>query len=208
MPLITQLPCEIVATILASLDHLSFLPPTLLACRHFYTSFKESHGIEASILRRQITPALVPHAVALMEASRLPRPFIASSVADLLDDLYNQPACLAARLPMLPPNLIRQMGRTHEAIHALAIDFATSAQDCIPPRDAASTGASTRIALSSLEYFRFCRAFYRVDLFYSLFRTGSFGDSMNPWFFSRHPPWENEQLGCIYEYLDARFARG
>jgi hypothetical protein len=63
-----------VAAILGSLDHLWFLPPALLVCRHFYTSFKESHDVEASILRHQITPALLPYAVAAMEAWRLPRP--------------------------------------------------------------------------------------------------------------------------------------
>ncbi len=89
MPPITQLPCEIVATILANLNHLRDLLSTLLACRHFYISFKESHGTEASILRRQITPALVPYAVALMEASRLPHPLSHSSINGLLDDLYS-----------------------------------------------------------------------------------------------------------------------
>ena len=100
------------------------------------------------------------------------------------------------------------MSHTHEAIHALAIDFATSAMDLIPLRDAASTGPSAGIALSSLEYFRFCRAFYRVDLFYTLFRDRPFGYDMRARFFSRQPAWENEQLGCVYEYLEARFARG
>lgn len=207
MPSITQLPCEMVAEILGKLDHLRFLLPALLACRHFYTSFKESHGVEASILRHQITPALLPYAVALAEASRLPRPLAASSVVALLDDLYNRPARLAAQLPTIPRALVQKLGRTHDAIHALATGFATSALDCISP-PSVPAGTSTEAALSPLEYFRFCRAFYRVELFYTFFRGGSFESDMNPWFFSRHPPWENEQLGCIYEYLESRFAKG
>lgn len=72
MPSVTELPCEIVATILRNLDHLRFLAPALLTCRHFYASFKESHGVETSILRHQTTPALLPYSVALLEASCLP----------------------------------------------------------------------------------------------------------------------------------------
>ncbi|KAK4233906.1 hypothetical protein C8A03DRAFT_47648 [Achaetomium macrosporum] len=179
---ITDLPCEIVGEILGNLDHLQFLLPAL-ACRHFYISFKECHGVEASILCRQITPALLPYSVTLMEASRLPRPLVGSSVDSLLDELYSQPARLAARLPELPTTLIRNMSRTHNTIHTLATDFAASALERISPQS-----ASTSKPLSPTEYFRFCRAFYLVDLFYTLFRH------------------DNEQLGCVYEYLEVKFA--
>ena len=198
---ITELPCEIVAMVLGNLDHLRYLSPALLACRHFYTSFKESHGVEASILCRQITPALLPHAVAVMEASRLPRPLVDSSALGLLDELYRSPPRLAARMHALPPPVLRIMSCTHDAIHALATGFATRAQELIP------SGTSGTV-LSPTENFRFCRAFYRVELFYSVFRDGGFDDKMQPWFFSRHPPWENEQLASVYEYLEERFARG
>lgn len=207
MPLITQLPCEIVGAILGNLDHLQFLLLALLACRHFYNSFKESHGVEASILRQQITPALIPYSVTLMEASRLPPPLVASSVLGLLDELYRRPDRLAARLKTFPITMIRNMCLTHDAIHALATDFAISAFNRIPSRNI-STGTSTSVALSPLEHFRFCRAFYRVELFYTLFRDGGFQNDPKPWFFSSHPPWENEQLGCVYEYLEARLAEG
>ncbi|KAK4465897.1 hypothetical protein QBC42DRAFT_283058 [Cladorrhinum samala] len=203
MPSITELPCEIVAAILENLDHLRFLAPAALACRHFYTSFKESHGVEVSILRRQITPDVLPYSVALMEAARLPRPLTASAVRTLLDNLYNQPAGVAARLPKFPKALIKKMGRTHDAIHTLARSFARSALRGISPQSASSTS----INLSPSEYFRFCSAFYRAEMFYKLFQGPAFEDNMHAaLFFSRHPPWENEQLGCIYEYLEAKFA--
>ena len=202
MPAITDLPCEMVGTILGNLDHLRFLPPASLTCRHFYTSFKESHGVEASILRHQITPALLPYAVAVMEASRLPRPLVASSVVGLLDELYRSPARLMARVFALPLPILRSMGRTHDIIVAFATGFATNAWQRISP----STTAS--VALSPSEYFRFCRAFYWVELFYTLFRNPGFEDSLNPWFFWRHHPWENEQLASAYEYLEESLAKG
>ncbi len=202
MPSITELPCEIVGIILRNLDHLRFLPPALLACRHFSTSFKESHGVEASILRRQITPALLPHAVAVMEASRLPRPLDASFVVALLDELYRSPARLAAHVSGLPPPVLRSMSRKHDAIHAFATGFATSAWHRISP------SATASVVLSPTEYFRFCRAFYRIELFYALFRDSEFELSTNLLFFWRHHPWENEQLASGYEYLEERFAQG
>ena len=183
MPSITELPCEIVGMILRNLDHLRFLPQALLACRHFSTSFQESHGVEASILRRQITPTLLPHAVALMEASRLSRPLDdAGALVGLLDELHRFPARLAARASTLPPAVLRVMGRTRDAIHALATGFATSARQGISP------SATTRVVLTPTEYFRFCRAFYRVELFYTLFRDSAFEDSLNLLFFGRTTP--------------------
>ena len=67
---------------------------------------------------------------------------------------------------------------------------------------------STGLPLSSPELFRFCRAFYRVELYYTLFRDDRFADDVNRWFFWRQPAWENEQLGCICSYLDAKLDQG
>lgn len=158
--------------------------------------------MEASILRHQITPALLPYAVAVTEASRLPRPLVASAVFGLLDELYRSPARLGARVSALPLPILRSMGRTHDVIQAFATGFATSAWQRISP----STTAA--VLLSPNEYFRFCRAFYRVELFFILFRDPGFEDNLNPWFLRRHHPWENEQLGSAYEYLEERFAQG
>ncbi|KAK1775415.1 hypothetical protein QBC45DRAFT_422270 [Copromyces sp. CBS 386.78] len=199
MPSIQELPCEIIGATLKNLDHLRFLTPALLACRHFHTSYGESSGVEASILRRQVTPALLPYSVALAEASRLPRPLVASSVLGLLDELYSQPTLLSARVPTLPKTLLRNMSRTHDAMHALATDFATKAWTRISPQT-----ASASIVLSPTEYFRFCRAFYRAELFYTLCQTDH---ERAAWFFRKHPPWENEQIGCVYDYLQAKFAQ-
>ncbi len=137
-----------------------------------------------------------------MEASRLPRPRAARSIVDLLDELNRSPTRLAARVSVLSPPVLRSMGRTHDAIHALATGFATSAWHRISP------SATASVVLSPTEYFRFCRAFYRIELFYALFRDSEFELSTNLLFFWRHHPWENEQLASGYEYLEERFAQG
>ncbi|KAL1837836.1 hypothetical protein VTJ49DRAFT_3364 [Mycothermus thermophilus] len=234
------LPCEIIAAILRSLDHPRSLLPALLTCRHFYTSFKESHGVEASIIHRQIDPALLPYAVTVAETSRLPLyPRPAASVRSLLDDLYNSPARLASRSLTLPLNTLRSMSRTYEIIQGLAYDFSRRALQQIPsPKETAllkpgvihssddakndqdtesEQGTSkeipapgaTRSPLSPHEQFRFCRAFYRVELFNMLFRGGEFSEeAVRSWFFSRLPPWELEQLGCAHLFLEMEFASG
>ncbi len=99
------------------------------------------------------------------------------------------------------------MSRTHDAIRTFATNFATSALGRMCPSVTTSS-----LALSYTEHFRFCRAFYRVELFYTLFGDGAFEDSdfeviTRPSFFSRLAPWENEQLASVYEYLDTTFAQ-
>ena len=201
MPLATKLPCKVVG--LMKLARRWVLSPLAPACRHFS---KEGHGMRPSNIGRQIAPnTLLPYAVALMDASQLPRPLVRSSIVALLDDLYCRPARLAARAPHLPTWQVQRMGDTHSAILASATDFAAFALERISLRDGA---ISTSLPLSPSELFRFCRAFYRLELYYTLFRDGSFADDLNRLFFRRHPPWENEQIGCIYCYLDAKLDQG
>ncbi|KAK4126773.1 hypothetical protein N657DRAFT_175510 [Parathielavia appendiculata] len=99
-----------------------------------------------------------------------------------LGKLNERPARLVDRLPTFPTALIWKIHRTHDVIHAFATDFATRALDCVAD-GAASAGPSTEVALSPLKYFRFCRAFYRVESFYTLFQYGLFGNNMDNWFF-------------------------
>jgi hypothetical protein len=201
MPLAIKLPCKVVSPM--KLARRWLLAPLAPACRRF---FNEGHGMGPSDIGGQIKPnTLLPYAVALVDASQLPRPLVGNSVNALLDDLYYRPARLAVRAPQLPTSLLRQMIYTHSAILASATDFAALALERISLRDGA---ISTSLSLSPAELFRFCRAFYRVELFYTLFRGGALADHVNPWFFWRQPPWENDQLGCIYCYLDAKLDQG
>ena len=190
-----------------------FRAPAVLDGRHLSMSSKKKQGV-ASMVRPQITPPLLPYTIALMEASRLHRPLVGGSVLALLDTLYSRPHCLAARVRELSAGQAQQINHTYDTIDTMVTDFAAGALD----RNGGVI--STSVSLSPAEHFRFCRAFYRVELFYTLFRSGVFDDdhinrwflsrhptwenNMNRWFFSRHPPWENEQLACVYSYLATR----
>jgi hypothetical protein len=70
----TSLPCEVVAATLQNLDNFQNLLPSLLSCRHVYSSFKESPGIPFDILRKQVTPTLLPYSVAIVGGITLTDP--------------------------------------------------------------------------------------------------------------------------------------
>lgn len=61
--------------------------------------------------------------------------------------------------------------------------------------------------LSSAETFQFFRAFYRVELYFNLFRGGSFSaggdleDEQTRLFFGRYSPWALEQMACVHDLL-------
>ena len=140
MPLATKLPYTAVGTM--KLAHLRFPAPITPGFRHFVN---KSHSIWPSNFGNHITPnTLFPYAVALIDASQLPRPLSGSSVVALLDDLYCRPARLAARAPQMPTRLVR-MGHTHSVTLALATDFAARALGRISPRDG---GIPTSLSLS------------------------------------------------------------
>lgn len=209
MSAITELPCEVIAAILRNLDNVQSLGPALLACRHFYASFKQYHGIEAAILRRQVTPALLPYSVALLEASPSSWPH-----SDLLDTLSNDPAQLSARVSSMPVSSLGIMARMHELIRSLATSFATEAWARLSSGNDGDGDGCGGLVPSPAEDFRFCRAFYRLELFYRLARGGgdqtggNFAEDIDSWFFSRQPLWENEQIGCAHEFLEAKFCQG
>ncbi|KAH0424227.1 hypothetical protein CcaCcLH18_11663 [Colletotrichum camelliae] len=210
MTLITDIPCELIASILRSLDDLRSLTPALLSCRHIYSSYKQSPNIAAAILRQHVTPALLPYAVAASEAYSLPRPRDGDTIQGLLNTLYEEPMSLADRLTSLPITTLMGMSRTHNGILALTTDFANDAWNRLRQAD---DSLPATVSLSTTEQFRFHRAFYRIQMFYGLFAGKSsnpntvFEENVNRWFFSKHPLWENEQLGCIHDFLEARLAK-
>ncbi|KAF9871476.1 hypothetical protein CkaCkLH20_11123 [Colletotrichum karsti] len=207
MPSLTEMPSELVASILRNLGDLRSLASALLACRHIYSSFKQSPDITAVVLRRYVMPALLPYAVVALEASLLPLDHDRSSVRNLLSKLYNEPSKLEDRISSMPFNLLFKMERRHDLVQAFAAEFATGAWALLREGDDSMPLA---VALSPSEHLRFCRAFYRTDIFYSLFRaesispSGAFEDDMYPYFFAKHTPWENEQIGCVQDFLETR----
>ncbi|KAK1506470.1 uncharacterized protein CCOS01_16522 [Colletotrichum costaricense] len=208
MPSIADIPCELVSSILRSLDDFETLTSALLVCRHIYSSFKQIAGTELAILRRKIGIDLLPYAVASLEASRLkPSPGDDGSIRALLDLLYDDPSQLVARTASIPSELLRSMLRKHDWVTTLAPSYAAEAKIHLSSDIAASPEA---VDLSPSEYIRFCRAFYRVDLFYLLFgAVGNFNglSGTGNLLFHRHPSWVTNNLAAYMTSLRRSFLK-
>lgn len=201
MPHITDLPIEVMASVLRKLGNIRFLPTALVTCRHFYNSAIEHPGIAQDIIRGQITPALLPYSVALLESSRLPKPLTSSSINEMLDTLYNEPVQLEARLKKMPQRDLVRLGHLHDVINGFTTDFTRHAWSLLSQSD---------LVLSSTEHFRVCRAFYRYELLCNLFRSTSETSEEGferRLFLGRHAPWENEQIGCVHDFLEQRLTK-
>ncbi|EPE32081.1 hypothetical protein GLAREA_12163 [Glarea lozoyensis ATCC 20868] len=208
MPNLVDLPYEVIASILRNLDNVRDLLPCLLTCQHVHTTFKEYPMLKEDIFRRQVIPTLLPYSIALVKASHLPVPHTSSSIQALLATLYDEPGQLVTLLNTMPLSDFSQMGHIHDVIESLAISFANDSW-ALQRHDDPSLPDD--LVLSEKEHFRFCRAFYRAQLFFNLFPgtedepydTAESRDVV--WFLSMHAPWENEQLSCVQDYLQEIF---
>ncbi|KAH9986481.1 hypothetical protein F4779DRAFT_611798 [Xylariaceae sp. FL0662B] len=210
MSSIMKLPYELVFSVLRSLGNIRFLPSSILTCRHFYISFKEHPSIMYDLIQHQIGPQLLPYAVAILEASRIPSPPTDTSIQALLDALFNEPAKLLASLHLMPLSTLLKIGYTHDVIENLSADFSLDAWNLLSQDN---PKIATNLVLSPAEYFRFQRAFYRIELFLRLFGSKQGKSSeISPQngynkLLSQHSPWENEQLGCVHDYLEKRISK-
>ncbi|EFX06624.1 hypothetical protein CMQ_6945 [Grosmannia clavigera kw1407] len=220
MSIITKLPCEIVNAVLQHVGSLQNLSSALLTCHHVHTSFQENPHVAADILQRQIAPELLPYAIAVMEGSRLgPRtaPKVQTLLNKLNGELYTesqeaqefQIRTLASQLATMPFPLLSQMSHTHDVIHSFVMGFSTSAWTHLSSRiSPAQSGES--VSLSSKEYIRFCRAFYRMELYFRYFPRSDSPDeetSCGASFLRTFPAWENEQIGCVQDFFELQFSK-
>ncbi|CAI0653629.1 unnamed protein product [Colletotrichum noveboracense] len=289
MARITDLPPEIIESILWSLDSVHSLAAALRSCHRLYAFVQQSEKMALAIFCRKIGPAVLPYVVALDESygchddpglflkyiktylndtnARLaeseeshnrseshiddsdeppddfeepPDDFEESPDASdeeiedfdpeesddtdtyrerffaaryrathtLLKTLYDRPTVFVDTLESITVYHLLNMERKNNATHAFVTEFAEFAWNRLREND----GSLPRtITLSSTERDRLCRAFYRLDIFYVLFGNEEIQQyhrpKWNDWFFSKHSPWENEQIACVYHFLEIKFAQ-
>lgn len=210
MPTLTELPCEIIAAILKSLYDVQSLAHCLLTCRHLHLSMKEYPGVAISIVQQQVTPLLLPYAVCLVEVSDPATFDPGSPPTKLLGMLLDSPAQLADRLHLLDFRRLVRISYMHSLVEKYAFEHARDAWTILSQRS--GPDAPTNLSLSSAESFRFCRAFYRLELISVLCCKSRVAvaavDRICGRFFSRLPPWEIGQLGCAHDFLDKKFLQG
>ncbi|KAI0188515.1 hypothetical protein EV127DRAFT_512996 [Xylaria flabelliformis] len=210
MTRVTDMPCEVITAVFKQLDHIQFLLPCLLTCRYFYYSYKANPRSAIEILKQQVGPALLSYSIAVQEASLSPSSHVRLSTTELLKTLCNKPSILINRLRDYPLVALVQLGHTHDLVEKFANGLARFAWGQTNTRSLprGRFPHPDRFSLSPTEEFRFYRAFYRVQLYMRLFRTDNTQiDQQVDMFFSGHSPWENEQLACVYQYLDYRISQ-
>ncbi|KAI1385952.1 uncharacterized protein F4822DRAFT_414582 [Hypoxylon trugodes] len=204
MSTLTEMPCEIIISVLRELDDVRFLLPSLLTCHYVYSCFKQNPGVAVDILQRQIHLAIIPYSVAVLEATRLD-PRYDTDVYELLGTLYTEPSKFTERLRTMPVPLLARMGHVYELIHTFATEFASSAWTHLSTDQESEVAGS--LVLSPSEYIRFLRNFYRVELYFCLFRSAPNTPFREQLFFFNQPPWETEQVACVHDFLELKLSK-
>ncbi|KAK2729650.1 major facilitator superfamily transporter multidrug resistance [Colletotrichum kahawae] len=142
------------------------------------------------------------------ETRRYQRPFEDErfrATRKLLEMLYDRPSVLADHvLSSVTVFDLHVMERRYDKFNLIATEFAEYAWSHLREND---NSLPREITLSSAERDRFLRAIYRLEIFYIIFGVRQTRWlSVNHEFFLRHSPWENEQMCCIYDLLEMKFA--
>lgn len=230
LPPIHGLAIEVVAQILAYLDSGSLLTATR-AHPLFYATFQTfQQHILKQILLRLIPLRLLPLAFATYEAASMDYSDW-DLIRRLLDPVHVGQGQASSPSPGLPPSplthgVVAAMERVHLMVGYFTADFA---QQAIPRFN--RIFETTRPATSSpSEELRILRAFYRFQLYCNIFgrkaidgarqanltaqESGNLERERLPTkspedmsrelecFFWPWPAWANEQLACVFEYLE------
>lgn len=194
------LPAEIKQAVLASLPDIASLKALMLICSSFYHAFHDCESrILAKILQNQITPGVLPHALATFESSK-EAPWSRERSESLIM-LYN-----TGQTPsLLPKWTLRNamvLSKMHDHVRFFAKRFACSALSHHPVTGVPETNPRP---ISPSEFSRIEGTLYRFQFYCNLFalRRRGCGDYVETYMtsFLSFAPWENEQLACIHDYL-------
>lgn len=200
---------EIVRMILSALPDVSSLQTTVFSCPLFYRAFWEAENtIITQILTKQIHDDVIGIATVTLESSYLdsinPDPESRQALLQFVDKR------LRLRQSPLPRKWLlsdaARLGRLHCAVEWLADTFVT---ECFARKPLTSSDAPA----TTLEVRRIQRALYRFEIYCNLFRPGPpargsgrqrdplFYRQQKQLFFENFAQLENEQLGCIHDFL-------
>ncbi|EQB46808.1 hypothetical protein CGLO_14121 [Colletotrichum gloeosporioides Cg-14] len=205
---IHRLPLHVVSSILDQLDTIAELGIAIQSHRIFYNSFKyNAQTICRNILSSQIPPNLFPYANALLE-SNVVDPSNHDSVKNLLRRLESRIKNDPKSLERFHVTAYAALSRALTAIEILREDLVSEAL----PLFMSSFEADHASGASQQEIFRLNRAFMRYQIMCNLFCTpydvGSrfIDEHITRYFFHPFSPWVNEQILCVYRYLERKVA--
>ncbi|KAM0561271.1 hypothetical protein ACHAPJ_003149 [Fusarium lateritium] len=224
MASISSLPLHLIAEILQLLDDIQQLPPILLSHRLFYSALLDTPALPRNILRNQIPDYLLPLAVAAYKSQKSTRDLNGIDVEGFLTKYYDNPLRDVDGSQLhLGVGQALQIGRIDDALSELREEFTSCSLSKLYGVRQDDSMLNDQ-ELSPDETYRISRALYRfqiyrnlfldkeqeLDLFSSLNDKEEVGEDTKPdlyqkkLFFDRHSPWVNEQLACVYDYLETR----
>lgn len=208
---IQRVPLHLVGGILAQLDSMHQLAAAIKSHRLFLEAFTDNvHTITASIVLNQIPEGLLPFAIAVQRSTEIDAADH-DAVRTLLSNLeaaLSGPRSTVSSLTSFTPAQVATMSKTYRATERLCQHYV---DDVIPIANERLQINHSR-TINQGETFRLGRAFLRYQLLCNLFCHGKgkpFPDEEREGrFFSNFSPWVNEQLTCVYYYLEAKVAEG
>jgi hypothetical protein len=202
------LPVELRQAILCEIQTAGALEAALQADQAFLFAFRGSESaILDTIVRNLIPPRLLPDVFALLASRKTDEePWTKDEVSSIMDRYTRRQLPVQFQWTLDEALYIL---RLDENIQFFADDFVAAAfaeflrARIRPPRGVPDSPSAT-------ERCRIAGAFYRFELYCNLFRRRGVVDDDNDIFpapvqaaifLNRFAPWENEQLGCVHNYL-------
>ena len=172
-----------------------------MSCPLFYRAFVEAEtAITTEVLLNQIDVNVLPEAIGASASARLRPHDTDPKFREAIVDFASQ--YLAQRPPLPRSWTLREafrLARLHFYVDSIAKKLAATALD-EPPLNCSKSIATCQ------EMCRIERALYRFEIYCNCFRespktqSSVYGEQKRL-FFAHFAPWENEQLGCIHDFL-------
>ncbi|KAF4420427.1 zinc finger domain-containing protein [Fusarium austroafricanum] len=191
---VERLPVEITQKVLSTVTDLLSLRCAALSCPAFFYAFNDAeNAITTRVLSTQVGFDLLPEAIAASESSQLPshteeeiQEFVANHLRRRRSPPESWTLALASALPI---------GKFHNCVSAFARMFVSN----VSIRE--NLGRVGWLDPTYDETCRIERALYRFEVFRNILSKSRSIEEETNIFFANFAPWENEQLGCIHDFL-------
>ncbi|KAH7163516.1 hypothetical protein B0J13DRAFT_518748 [Dactylonectria estremocensis] len=206
---ITSLPLHLLADILRMVGSVQHLPAILRSHRIFYTAFLDTPCLPADLLRLQLPDHLLPLALAAYTSQKSIRDKHGVDPGRFLTECYGALFnAIGGGGHYITLDQALHISRLDDALTKLRSEFCESTLQKLYGLDRDDPISAVRQGLSDEELYRISRALYRFQIYGNLFLdqedAEKTGEAQKALFFGRHSPWVNEQLACIYDYLETR----
>lgn len=205
-----SLPLEVHQAILCAIPDFETLQTAIRTAPCLYSAFMDARKhIVTDILEQHIDPGFMYDAAMADMTSKMEEPFTDTGVLEFLSKYKARDQGLFhSAFQGTIPQAIR-MADFHDVVEFFISDFASTTLQ----HKEEETGITQNRLLSWRERDRIGRSFYRFEIFHNIFREKEIYEhpcglrtkerkSPDDYeYYNFFPPWENEQLACIRDYL-------